>query len=58
MKMFIVAACQLLSHYALIMDQFSPAIVQVDFEMAVMNVLKEIFPNVSIKCCNFHLALT
>jgi len=38
------------------MDQFNPAIVHVDFELAVMNILKEIFSNVSIKCCRFHLA--
>ena len=55
--MFIVTACELLSHYTLIMDyiQLNPAIVHVDFELAAMKVLKEIFCNVSIKYYRFHL---
>jgi hypothetical protein len=36
--------------------QFNPVIVHVYFELAAMKVLKEIFSNVSIRCCRFHLA--
>jgi len=35
--------------------QLNPAIVHVEFELAAMKVLKEIFWNVSIKCYRFHL---
>jgi len=35
--------------------QFNPAIVHMDFELAAMNVLKEIFWNVSIKCYRFQI---
>ena len=35
--------------------QLNPAIVHVDFELAAMKVLKEIFWNVSIKCYSFQI---
>ena len=55
-KMFIVTACQLLSHYALIMDYSLILLLFMwNLVLAAMKVLKEIFWNVSIKCYRFHL---
>ena len=45
--------CHTMLWYGLL---FNPVIVHVDFELAAMKVLKEIFWNVSIKCYRFHLA--
>ena len=53
--MFIVTVRQLLSHWFDNGLQLNPAISHVDFELEAMNVLKEIFRNVSIKCYRFHL---
>ena len=36
--------------------QFKHSIVHVDFELSVINVMKEFFPDVIIKGCRFHLA--
>ena len=35
--------------------KFKPEIIHVDFELTVMNVIRELFPDVTIKCCRFHL---
>ena len=36
--------------------RLKPSIIHVDFEQAMHNVLKEIFPHAQLKCCRFHLA--
>ena len=36
--------------------QFKPKVVHTDFEQSVMIVMKEFFPDITIKCCRFHLA--
>jgi hypothetical protein len=36
--------------------QFNPKVAHTDFEQAVMRVMKEFFPDITIKCCRFHLA--
>lgn len=35
--------------------QFSPKIVHVDFEEAMMKAIRQVLPTATIKCCRFHL---
>lgn len=35
--------------------QFQPQVILVDFELSVINALRELVPEIPVKCCRFHL---
>ena len=42
------------SHLKLAIVENYPSVFNVDYEMAVIKVLNETFPNSRVKCCNVH----